>query len=353
METNKVHATSPRSETAPAAATITVVVPAYNCRTIIGRSLPPLIEMQRRAEIREVIVVDDGSTDGTAEAAAALGARVIPSGGRRGPAAARNVGADEAQGEILWFIDSDVVARSDAAGHIRRVLSTRDVAAVFGSYDDCPEARNFLSQYKNLVHHYYHQKIRSEASTFWAGCGAVWRDVFLKTGGFDARRYPRPSIEDIEFGYRLRAGGGRILLVHELQGTHLKAWRFLNLVTTDVRDRALPWAKLLLSRGHADDGLNVSLGERVRALIACLGAASILASLVGLVTWWLPVSFLLIAFLSNLELFALFRRRNGLLFALGGLLFHQFYYLYSTAAYFWCWVAEKTKNLAPPAGGRT
>ncbi len=81
--------------------TISVIVPAYNCRTMIDRSLPPLLEMQRRGEICEIIVVDDGSTDDTAAAAAAAGARVIPCEGRRGPAAARNLGALQARGNIL------------------------------------------------------------------------------------------------------------------------------------------------------------------------------------------------------------------------------------------------------------
>src|SRR5262249_13957570 len=102
---------------------ITAIMPAYNCRALISRSLPPLLQMQWRGEIYEVVVVDDGSTDGTAEIAASLGARVILSEQRRGPAHARNHGACESRGEILWFIDADVVARSDAARKIRYALS--------------------------------------------------------------------------------------------------------------------------------------------------------------------------------------------------------------------------------------
>ena len=187
--------------------TISVIVPAYNCRTMINRSLAPLLEMQRRGEICEIIVVDDGSTDGTAEVAAAAGAGVISCKGPRGPAAARNLGAQEARGNILWFVDADVVAKIDAASQVRQALASRDYAAVFGSYDDTPPARNFLSQYKNLVHYHVHQNIRRHVSTFWAGCGAVWKDAFLALAGFDVA-YDRPSIEDIEFGYRLRAAGG-------------------------------------------------------------------------------------------------------------------------------------------------
>ena len=322
--------------------TISVIIPAYNCRTTIDRALLPLLEMHRRGEICEIIVVDDGSTDGTAEIAATAGVRVIPCKGNHGQAAARNLGAQEARGNILWFVDADVAPKFDAARQVRQALASHDYAAVFGSYDDTPPARNFLSQYKNLVHHYCHQNIRRDVSTFWTGCGAVWKNAFRAVGGFDP---DRPSIEDIEFGYQLRAAGGRIRQAPDLQGTHLKVWTFRRLMITELRDRAIPWAFLLLSRGGAGDELNVAMTERIRALIACLCVVSLAASLIGLVPWWLTIFPLITAFAANLELFNLFQRRNGLLFAIGGMLFHQFYYLYSTAAYCWCWAVTKKRKL--------
>jgi glycosyltransferase involved in cell wall biosynthesis len=345
MEPSEINPSSLGDEPTSADLTVSAIMPAYNCRAYIEYTLAPLVAMQRRRELREIIVVDDGSTDGTGATAAALGARVIASDGRCGPGAARNLGAHHAIGNILWFVDADIVARNDAVLFIRRALADHDYVAVFGSYDDAPRARNFLSQYKNLVHHYYHQRARGEASTFWAGCGAVRKSIFMAVGGFDALRYPRPSIEDIELGYRLNASGGRIWLSAELQGTHLKVWTLRGLLTTELRDRALPWAFLLLSRGRAEGELNVALTERIRALIACFLVASIATSVIALTPWWVPATFLAIAFAANLEPFELFLRRNGWLFAIGGLLFHQFYYLYSTTAYCWCWVLTKGRKL--------
>jgi glycosyltransferase involved in cell wall biosynthesis len=303
--------------------------------------------MKERGEIIEIIVVDDGSTDGTAAKAQELGARVIPTGGRLGPGHARNIGGREAKGEILWFIDSDVVVREGAVHIIRRALVDSGYIAVFGSYDDAPPASNFLSQYKNLVHHHYHQIGRGDATTFWAGCGAVQRETFLSVGGFDAGRYPRPSIEDIELGYRLRAAGGRIRLDPTLQGTHHKVWKLRRLLITEIRDRALPWSRLLLTLRSTTHVLNIAVPERIRALIACVLALSVATSPTGVTSWWLAAALLGFAYAANLELFALFRRRNGVLFALGGVLFHQLYYLYSTAAYCWCWVLTKARPLIP------
>ena len=80
-----------------------------------------------------------------------------------------------------------------------------------------------------MIHHFYHQQAKKEATTFWSGCGAVRKDAFLAEDGFDIEQFKHPSIEDIELGYRLRAAGGKIHLLTDMQCTHLKEWRFVNL----------------------------------------------------------------------------------------------------------------------------
>ena len=119
------------------------------------------------------------------------------------------------------------------------------LAAAIGSYDDAPGETNFLSQYKNLLHHYVHQTGNPEASTFWGACGAIRREVFLTMGGFN-EEYSRPCIEDIELGYRLKRAGFTIRLEKELQIKHLKRWDIVSLVKTDFFSRALPWTALIL-----------------------------------------------------------------------------------------------------------
>jgi GT2 family glycosyltransferase len=319
-------------------------MPVYNGRGFIERSLPPLIDMLARGELVEVIVVDDTSSDDTPVMAAEMGARVLPSGGRLGPGGARNKAAVQARGEILWFVDADVVVHENAALELQRAFIGPDVTAVFGSYDDQPPARNFLSQYKNLVHHFYHHRGKSEASTFWAGCGAVRKDAFLAIGGFDVVRYTRPSIEDIELGYRLRAAGGRILLWPALQGTHLKVWRFFNLIHTEVFCRAIPWSRLMLSQTGLVNDLNVGTAERFRAAGAALFFAGVVGAMYQVIPWWIAFALFGAIALANIDLLRLFYRRKGLLFALRGLLFHQVYYLYSSAAFAWCWVEFRTKK---------
>jgi len=334
MDTNDAHKATDQLA-------ISIIMPVYNGHEFIVKSLPPLVDMQQRGEVIEVVVVDDSSTDDTAELAAKMGARVIPSGGRLGPGAARNQAATAVNGNILWFVDADVIVHEDAVRFIHEGFADAGVVAVFGSYDDCPPAGNFLSQYKNLVHHFYHHRGRREATTFWSGCGAVRKDAFLAADGFDVERFTRPSIEDIELGYRLRAAGGRILLIPELQSTHLKVWRFLNLIHTEVFCRAIPWSRLIFEQPEMAGDLNVSPAERMRAVLAGLFFLVLLAVLFGLIPWWGILPAFAGVTLVNLELAKLFVRMKGLVFALLGILFHQIYYLYSSVAFVYAWLEWK------------
>jgi GT2 family glycosyltransferase len=179
-----------------------------------------------------------------------------------------NLGARFATGTHLWFVDVDVVVAQDAARVLRASCGRTGAAAIIGSYDDRPQAKNFLSQYKNLVHHYYHHRGKQHASTFWAAAVQWSAQSSFELGGFDAERYRYPSIEDIDFGYRLRDAGGRIVLEPALQGRHLKEWRFVNLVHTEIFRRALPWSRLMLKRKDFTDDLNLGKGERARAVLA-------------------------------------------------------------------------------------
>ena len=319
-----------------ASLSISVIMPVYNGADFISRSLPPIIAMQQRGEILEVLVVDDGSTDDSMQMAEQMGAKVLSSGGRMGPGGARNRAAEIARGDVLWFVDADVVVHADAARCLSNGFDGEGVVAVFGSYDSNPPARNFFSQYKNLVHHYYHQRASDEAQTFWSGCGAVRRDTFLEFGGFDVARYQFPSIEDIELGHRLIKAGGRVRLLRDVQCTHLKVWRFGNLIHTEIFRRAIPWSRLIISSGDGiPNDLNVGMAEQARAVVAAVFLLSILIFLAGYISLPLLIVPVLLMLFANREIALFFNRRGGPVFACGAILFHQVYYLYSTSAFAW------------------
>lgn len=245
---------------------------------------------------------------------------------RCGPAHARNLGARLATGDLLLFVDADITIPVDTLQQIRAAFTAEpELTALFGSYDTTPGATNFLSQYKNLLHHYMHQTAREDASTFWAGCGAIRRAAFLALGGFN-ERYRQPSVEDIDLGVRLRQAGYRIRLCKTLQVTHEKRWTIWSLVSTDVLLRGLPWTELLLRTRFMPNDLNVGWPSRLSIVLVYLLVVAIPSS-----RWWslgVLVSgvTLLLLVLVNLPVYRFFWRQRGLGFAVATIPWHWLYY---------------------------
>lgn len=281
----------------------------------------------------ELVVADDASADGSGALAASFGARVIRHDRPTGPAAARNAGALAATAPIIFFLDADVVPHPDALRKaLDRFASDPGLAALFGSYDDRPAAPGLVSQFRNLLHHYVHQQGRftdhaRPAHTFWTGCGAIRRDVFLDLGGFDPRLYRRPAIEDIELGYRLTRAGHRIALVRDVQATHLKRWTLRSMLTTDLLQRGVPWMLLMLRSKVAETDLNVSPAQRACVAATGLGLFGLLASpLLPLAAALFAVDLAVQAAL-NRDFYRFLARRRGWGFALGAFPLHYLYFV--------------------------
>jgi GT2 family glycosyltransferase len=258
-----------------------------------------------------------------------------------GPSRARNAGALEARGEILFFVDADVVVHRGAVARVASFLETNGpVAAVFGSYDDDPSERGVLTEYRNLLHHFVHQTGNRRASTFWSGCGAIRRDVFRRIGGFDEAGHPR-CIEDIELGYRLRAAGHEIALDPGLQCTHLKRWTLTSWIGTDVFCRAIPWATLNLRRGSSPDDLNIARRQKLSVLLTLLGVGLLPLATVRPIA--APASALAVAAVIGLNhrLFRFLCRSRGPTFALRCVPLHLTYFLYSGLGFAYAWLMHR------------
>ena len=307
---------------------LAVIVAVHNGVATLGRCLDAIVDSTRPAD--EIIMVDDASTDSPEELALAHGVRVIKLDGRaQGPAHARNCGVQAAQSDVLFFVDADVALHPDALELAERAFTDDPtLAACFGSYDDRPAAPGLVSQYRNLLHHYVHQHACEEASTFWAGCGAIRRSALETVGGFQ-KHFGRPSIEDIELGGRLHAAGYRVRLIKEMQATHLKHWGLWLMVRTDIRDRAIPWTQILLKQHSVPNDLNLRTEARWSALCVMLMLPVLIAGFFWPPAWvaLLPLVAALLAL--NADLYSFFVRSRGWRFGLGATLLHWLYYFYS------------------------
>ena len=306
---------------------ISAIIPALNAAATIGRCLDA-IASQATNDL-EVIVVDDGSVDATAKIASYYNVRLLKLPRNAGPSAARNRGAEIARGPILFFLDADVALAPGAIVHAREAMARDSVDAMIGSYDDEPAIESSVSRFKNLAHHYFHQRSGADTNTFWGACGLISREAFFAAGGFDEHR---DGIEDVELGYRLRARGVRIVLDPKLQVKHLKRWTLRSLVATDVRKRAIPWTLLWLQGNKLPSDLNFAPDQRTAAALAIALLVLTSAALLDSLIWIAVAALLVVAIWVNRSLYRLLFDKGGLWFAAQGFLLQQFYYLYSAFA---------------------
>jgi glycosyltransferase involved in cell wall biosynthesis len=322
---------------------VSIIVPVYNNPKDLRECLSALITASYPGS--EIIVVDDASTDETPSVAAQMGVRVLRLAQNSGHGVARNYGARHARGDILFFVDADVVVAPEA---VRRVIQTfednPELAAVFGSYDTRPRAPGVVSQYRNLLHHFVHQHGNPEASTFWNGFGAIRRQVFNAMGGFNAR-FSR-SIPDVELGYRLRQAGYRILLDKALQATHLKRWTLRSVIWTDITLRAVPWSHMIVETKNAPDDLNLKRGQRLSVALVMLACLLLPLSVFRVELLALPAAAFLGVVALNRRLFAFFFRQRGLRFAIACIPLHLLYFLYSGLTYLFVWIDFRLRGVA-------
>ncbi len=246
--------------------------------------------------------------------------RAAPIAAHGGPAIARNAGAAVAVSDVIFFVDADVLLAHDAIEIVRSHFRQADLAAVFGSYDDAPSVATAVSRFRNLLHHFQHQSHAGPARTFWTGCGAIRRSAFEALGGFSVR-YDRPAMEDIELGARLSRSGGAIRLDPALLCKHLKRWTLRSMIVTDIRDRAIPWARLIYREGKSIAVLNADRRGRLSLVLTAIMGASLVLGLIWPSHLLVTLAAWLALLLNERAFLALLRRVGGVrLLSAGALL---------------------------------
>ncbi len=186
-----------------------IIIPAHNAGATLPACLAALARQTAAERILEIIVADDGSTDDTPARADAAGATALRQP-NRGAAAARNLGARHAAGDILLFTDADCEPAEDWVAAMLAPFADPTVAGVKGVYrtrQTALTARFVQLEYEDK----YRRMARLPAIDFIDTYSAGYRrDVFLAAGGFD-ESYPKANVEDQEFSFRLAAAGHKML----------------------------------------------------------------------------------------------------------------------------------------------
>lgn len=186
-----------------------VIIPAYNAEETLGACLEALDRQSTPKEDYEIIVVDDGSTDGTSKIAKGFYVRHMFQA-NQGPATARNRGVYTAEGDIILFTDSDCEPDHNWLQEMTNPFSDPDVVGVKGAYKTKQTGLSarfaqaeFEDRYDLLLRHSFIDMIDTYSAAF-------RRNVFMDMGGFD-EHFPVANNEDTDLSYRLAAAGHKLV----------------------------------------------------------------------------------------------------------------------------------------------
>ena len=197
---------------------ISVIVPIYNSNETLSECLDGIFS--NKVENFEVIVVDDKSTDNSVEIAKNYDCKIIELSENKGPAFARNTGANSATGDILLFIDSDVIINSDALMNVNQLFENNKETIFQGIYSHKSNYKNISTQYQQSFYSYYSWNPKDNYTDILTSCYfSIEKKKFFECGGFNTK-IKRATAEDEEFGYKLIDKGYKILISRELSAHH-------------------------------------------------------------------------------------------------------------------------------------
>lgn len=275
---------------------ISVVVPAYNA----AATLPVCLWALGRQILLpdEVIVVDDGSTDESANVVKGHDAHLRQQP-HQGPAAARNLGAQSAKGDLVLFTDADCEPAEDWIAEMVRPFSDPNVIGVKGAYRTRQHeivARlaqcEFEERYDRLERLASIDLVDSYAAAFRS-------DALRQSGGFD-RAFSQANNEDVDLSYRLARAGLRLvfnrdaIVYHRHPATWIKYLR--------VKIKRGYW-RMMVYRLHPGKALHDSYTPqllKIQALLVGLGLISSITVLLWPIAAWLTLACLSALVLSAL-----------------------------------------------------
>jgi glycosyltransferase involved in cell wall biosynthesis len=293
---------------------VSVVIPVRNGAATMARCL--VAAFASRYERFEVIVVDDGSDDQSAELIKTFPCTLIHLPVPAGASRARNVGASHSNGNILFFTDADCLLNEDTLAKAVAALSAagRDVV-LGGTYTVKPADDRFFSVFQSVFINHAESRDRDNPDYIATHAMMLYADTFEKSGGFSEDFMP--ILEDVDFSHRLRRAGHRLVMDPGIQVRHLFDFSLIGSVCNGFRKSKYWTIYSIHNKDLLADSGTASLALKFNAA-ALFG--SILAVLLVLATgnmWYAVIIAVLMALniTVNRDLLQGFYRARGMAFA--------------------------------------
>lgn len=302
---------------------ISVVIPNHNGAKTIGTCLEAALAS--RYGSFEVVVVDDCSTDGSPEIIRKFPCRLITLPGHGGASKARNTGAENARGEVLFFTDADCVVLEDTLSRAARAYRAHPDAVIGGTYTPVPYDQGFFSMFQSVFIHYSETK---KASPDYVATHAmlIRRESFLGCGGF--RDDFLPILEDVELSHRLRRAGARLVMEPGLMVRHIFNYSLASSLRNAVRKSAYWTMYSLKNRDLLTDSGTASLELKATAASWLAGMLLIALYAAGGSPWAIAAFALVAAanIFMNRKFIRALLRAGGPIFALAAFLYYSALY---------------------------
>lgn len=314
-----------------------IIVPVYNAQSTLQACLEAIVKTKDFSKECELIVADDGSTDASREIAEKRGAKIISTPSNRGAGFIRNLGAQEASGEYLFFVDSDVILSTrNILDYIKDDFERYKIVGINGLYEPRLHFTNFISVYK-LLYMCFGQRVLGQFSpAASSSMMVVKRQIFLDSGGFD-ESYQGVMSEDIELSIRLSLKQGQEWLFDaRIKGQHRKRFNLLGVLKTNcLRIKGI--ARLTQKKGYQKAYLRSCTSHTGgRPLFMAFTILFLLLSFLWANFLWLVLMFGFLFVLTQRKFFVYLKRQQGTPFAFLGILFSFFEMAVAVAcAVFW------------------
>ena len=254
---------------------ITCVVPAYNAARTLARCLQSIADLGNQVD--RCLVVDDGSTDQTADIAAAAGCDLIRIS-NSGAAAARNIGWRAAETELVWFLDADCAARPGCVTPLLAALDDARIAGVGGSFDNAhPDSLLACIFHEEVA--VRHLRMPPRVNHLATGHVVYRHAVLAEVGGFDE---DARWAHDVELSYRIVAAGYHLAMATESRVTHDHPTRLLPYLKKQAKQGYYRMRLYRLHPERATGDSYVGKLDILRPLLAALSAALAVAATVAI-----------------------------------------------------------------------
>jgi len=298
---------------------ISVIIPNYNGSPAIGKCLESVFSS--KYESFEVIVVDDCSTDNSAEIIKEFPCKLIRLDRHSGASRARNAGAENSRGEILFFIDADCIIQKNTLALAGKAFSDKNII-IGGTYTKLPYDNNFFSVFQSIFINYSETK-KKEPDYIATHAMLIASEAFKKNGGF--RENFLPILEDVEFSHRLRRSGYKLVMNPEILVQHIFNFTLLKSLRNAFR-KSMYWTIYSMKNRDvfADSG---TASVELKANVASFFFSLALLFIFILTRDLLPAIFLVILQAINIriinrKLIKEFLDAKGLIFAFLSVLYY-------------------------------